>query len=73
MFPSKMRKVALAAPVLALAIAASPQSFAASLFSQGFETNSDNVYDVTRVPSGSNGITSATGSYHAEVPPNSSW
>ena len=68
MYGSKMRKVALAAPVLALAIAASSPTFATSLFSQGFETDSANVFGVTRVTSGTNGVTSATGSYHAESP-----
>lgn len=40
---------------------------AAVLFSNGFETNTTDWQFATRVPSGTNGITSASGSYHAEV------
>jgi PEP-CTERM motif len=68
MFGMRIRAALLAAPMLVFAVAGSPHAFAATLFFQGFESNSDNVYGVTRVPSGTNSVTSATGGYHAEAP-----
>jgi hypothetical protein len=55
--------------VLALALTASTQTFAAT-FNQGFETDVSGWFTPTRVPSGTNGITSAAGSYHAETAQN---
>jgi hypothetical protein len=42
------------------------QVFAATLFSNGFETDTSGWLATTRVASGTSGITSATGSWHAE-------
>jgi hypothetical protein len=39
-------------------------------FFQGFETDTDGWFGVTRVASGTNGITSADGGFHAEAPAN---
>jgi len=66
---SKARKIglSLAAPVLAIAFALSTPTFAATLFSQGFETDVSGWITPTRVSSGTNGITSAAGSFHAET------
>ena len=63
-----------AAPVLAVALVLSSQAFAVPLYSQGFETNSTTGWPgaPTRVASGTNGITSADGSFHAEVAPTAS-
>jgi hypothetical protein len=59
----------LLAVILALVPVAS--ALAVSNFTNGFETNTAGWYDdgveITRVPSGTHGITSATGAYHAEV------
>jgi hypothetical protein len=62
-----IRKVLLAAPVLALAIVGSTTAFAATLFEQGFETDVAGWMTPTRVASGTNGITSASGSFHAQT------
>ena len=62
----KVRQVFLAAPVLAMAFAAPNQAFAASYF-QGFETDTSGWTGATRVPSGTNGIPSASGGFHAQV------
>jgi PEP-CTERM motif len=64
----RIRAALLAAQVLVFAVAGSPHAFATTLFFQGFESNSDNFYGVTRVPSGTHATTSATGGFHAEVP-----
>src|SRR4051794_7046268 len=58
---------------LAMVVVAFPfVSSAATLFSQGFEANTvgwdtqaDPDYNAARVPSGTSGITSASGGYHA--------
>jgi hypothetical protein len=63
----RARSAFLAMPALAIAIATSTQTFAAPLFFQGFEANIDGWETPTRVASGTNGITSATGSFHAEA------
>lgn len=58
--------------VVAVAVAHAQTAKAGVLFSNGFETDTAgwNVFgggfDATRVPSGTNGITSASGSFHAE-------
>jgi hypothetical protein len=62
----KFRQVFLAAPVLAMAFAAPNQTLAAPYF-QGFETDTSGWTGATRVPSGTNGIPSASGGFHAEV------
>jgi len=69
MFRMRIRAALMAAPVLVFAVVGSPQAFATTLFFQGFETDTSDFNYVTRVPSGTNGVTSATGSYHAEAPP----
>jgi hypothetical protein len=51
------------AAVILLLFAAGPAS--ASFF-QGFETDTSGWFDATRVPSGTDGVTSKTGSFHAE-------
>ena len=62
---SMIRMAALAGFAAASTIGATAAS-AAPLFFQGFESNSDNFYSPTRVASGTDGIASADGSYHAE-------
>jgi hypothetical protein len=63
-----LRSIILALPI-SLALVASSNG---ALYSTGFETDiSDwNASAITRVPSGTNGITSASGSYHAVSSPN---
>lgn len=62
----------LYAAVALVCIVASPTAEAALLYSNGFETNISGwdafggSYDATRVASGTNGISSASGSFHAE-------
>jgi hypothetical protein len=56
----------LALPI-SLALVASSNG---ALYSNGFETDISDWSAVTRVPSGTNGITSASGSYHAVSSPN---
>lgn len=63
----RIRNAILVAPVLAIALAMSTQAFAAPLFSQGFETDVSGWVTPTRVGSGTNGITSAAGSFHAQT------
>jgi hypothetical protein len=50
-----------------MAIVGSPQVFAATVYSQGFETNTTDWAGVSRVTSGTDGITSANGSYHGKA------
>ncbi len=57
MFAGVGLMVALALPILA-----------ATHYYQDFEANTDDWQTVTRVASGVNGVTSAAGDYHAEVP-----
>jgi hypothetical protein len=68
MFRMRIRAALMAAPVLVFAVAGSPQAFAATLYSQGFETDTAGWFGVTRVSSGTDGVTSASGAYHAEAP-----
>jgi len=61
----------LAASALAIAVAASAPAFATTLYSQGFETDTtDWTSGVTRVASGTNGITAASGAYYGQTPKN---
>jgi hypothetical protein len=62
----KLHQAFLAAPVLAMAFAAPSQTFAAPYF-QGFETDTSGWVGATRVPSGTNGVPSASGGFHAQV------
>jgi hypothetical protein len=52
----------------AIALAAASSARATVLYSNGFETNTTDWQASTRVPPGTNGITSASGSFHAQVP-----
>ena len=67
-----LRSIILALPI-SLALVASSNG---ALYSTGFETDISDwnafgpPYNATRVPSGTNGITSASGSYHAVSSPN---
>ena len=54
--------VALMGAAIGLGVA-----FAATNYSQGFETDTFDWSGATRVASGTNGVTSASGSFHAEV------
>lgn len=58
------KTIATGAAALTLFGAAVVPAFAANFF-QGFETDIDGWETPTRVPSGTNGITSATGGFHA--------
>lgn len=60
-------KVALAS--VAMLIAGAAQTHAATLYSQGFETNTAGWTGATRVGSGTNGIPSSSGAFHATVTP----
>ena len=42
-----------------------PSIVQAGDYFNGFEVDTDNWFDVTQVPSGTGGVTSASGSYHA--------
>jgi hypothetical protein len=57
---------ALTAAVGALTLAITT-AFAATSFSQGFETDTADWQSVTRVASGTNGVPSADGAFHAEA------
>jgi PEP-CTERM motif len=68
MFGMRIRAALLAAPMVVFAVAGSPQAFATTLYSQGFEADTAGwPSSPTRVSSGTNGITSASGSWHAEA------
>ena len=68
MFNFRPLTVLLAASALAAAIAT--PACASSLYSQGFETDVSGWITPTRVASGTDGVTSASGSYHAETAQN---
>lgn len=57
----------LAASALAVAIAASAPACATTLYSQGFETDTTDWSSPTRVASGTDGITAASGGYYAQA------
>jgi hypothetical protein len=64
---------ALAAKAISVAVTgivmvlAATQAFAATSYSQGFETDTFDWSGVTRVPSGTNGVPSAAGAFHAQA------
>ncbi|HSX39933.1 MAG TPA: hypothetical protein VLI92_05080 [Candidatus Saccharimonadales bacterium] len=66
-----LRKGVIGFVVAILALAPLGAALAASSFFNGFEVNTAGWYNnggtITRVASGTNGITSATGAYHAEA------
>lgn len=64
---NSMLKMAALAGFAAAATFGATAASAAPLFFQGFESNSNNFYSPTRVASGTDGIASADGSYHAEA------
>ena len=61
---SSLKKIAV--PTVVLALAAIP-ALAAIHYFQGFETDILDWNSVTRVASGTNGVTSAAGAFHAEA------
>lgn len=63
----KTRKIGLSMAALTIALTMSTHAFSATLFSQGFETDVTGWITPTRVSSGTNGVTSAAGSFHAET------
>lgn len=63
----KLRRALFAAPIFAFAVVAGSQVFAAQLYSNGFETDTSGWFNTSRVVSGTNGVTSASGAYHGEV------
>jgi len=65
MFRARPLSVLLAAGAFAAVIASAAS--AAPLYSQGFETDTSGWSAPTRVPSGTDGVPSASGSYHAET------
>ena len=66
----KYRSVSTIALALCLAGAAAPAN-ASAIYFNGFETDTTDWSNITRVASGTGGITSADGSFHATVPPSS--
>jgi hypothetical protein len=66
----KVKKLIAAVAIAGMSFAA---NHASAAFFQGFETDNSGwnvlggAYDATRVPSGTNGVTSATGAFHAEA------
>jgi len=64
-----LAKFAFAVTAFAIAVGGVPTSASAGDYFNGFEVNDDNWFGVTRVPSGTNGIPSASGGFHAEAPP----
>jgi hypothetical protein len=68
--PTRKLGILTAAVVLAVSVFATLALAAGTSFFQGFETDTSGwVAGVTRVASGTNGIISASGSYHAEAAP----
>lgn len=53
--------------MLMVIVKASAQPTCGNQFYQGFETDASGWFDATRVASGTNGIASSTGSFHAEI------
>jgi hypothetical protein len=72
--PAKLnvRKALLAVPVLMLSALGSSQALATVLYSQGFEADTSDWTSVNRVASGTDGITSASGSYYGQAVGNGS-
>lgn len=67
---SMKRRVRLAVPAMAFAVAMSTSAFADVLYSQGFETDTSGWSAPTRVPSGTDGINAASGGYYAQTTKN---
>jgi hypothetical protein len=67
MISFKSGSALIAAPALALAIAASVPACATTLYSQGFETDINGWETPTRVASGTDGINAASGGYYAQA------
>lgn len=68
MFQFRALAALLAVGVFGVAMATTAS--AATLYSQGFETDTSGWYTPTRVASGTDGVPSASGSYHAETAQN---
>lgn len=69
MQPNSLPSASAAALVIALALAAAPPASAATLYFNGFETDTANWFTPNRVASGSGGIASSSGAFHATNPP----
>lgn len=67
MISLKMGSAWLAAPALAIALAVSAPASATTLYSQGFEADTSGWDTPTRVASGTDGITAASGGYYAQA------
>jgi len=67
-----MRRGAILGLVFLAALAAAGHVQAAILYSNGFETDTNGVNGM-RVSSGTNGVTSATGGFHAQVGSHEAW
>jgi hypothetical protein len=66
----KLTTMAIVTMLFALVLGSVVTSAAyAGDYFNGFEVDTDNWFDVTRVPSGTDGITSASGDYHAITDP----
>lgn len=59
-------RAAVLAAALLVGVSA-PQAFAATLYSQGFETNAFDWNGATRVSSGTDGVPSSSGAFHAQT------
>jgi hypothetical protein len=62
-----MKKILIATTVCSVLLLAAVTVFAATHYFQGFEADTFDWSGVTRVSSGTNGITSAAGAFHAEA------
>lgn len=67
MISLKIGSAWLVASTLAIAVAASAPACATTLYSQGFETDTSGWNSPTRVASGTDGITAASGGYYAQA------
>lgn len=67
MHRARALRLTLAAALMAVVAAAPVAAATPQPFFQGFESDSTGWSNVTRVPSGTSGITSRTGSWHAET------
>jgi hypothetical protein len=64
-----MKKIRIATAVCIVLLLAAVTAFAAIHYFQGFEVDTYDWTGVTRVSSGTNGVISAAGNYHAEAAP----
>lgn len=67
MFRLRFRDAMLAAPLFVFAFANAPYASAAVVYAQGFETDTFDWTGASRVPSGTGGVTSASGSFHGQT------